>query len=88
MIRSIATLALAAASLNAAASDDYFRNVVQSFERGFGRPEHRTQAQDEACRRNLIASFERGFGARAAVPALAALQPPARGGSARGLSRR
>jgi len=72
MIRTLATLAVAAVSLNAAASDAYFRNVAQSFERGFGQPPAGTLAQDEAARRNLLASFERIMGSNAIAADLAA----------------
>lgn len=94
MIRTLATFAVAAVSLNAAASDDYFRNVAQSFERGFGTPAAGTHAQDEAGRRLLLASFERVIGSKAPGPEIAlapatdsrsAIAPQA---SARGMSRR
>lgn len=71
MIRTLATLAVAAVSLNAAASDAYFRNVAQSFERGFGHVPAGTLAQDEAARRNLLASFERIIGSNAVSPDIA-----------------
>ncbi len=94
MIRTLATFAVAAVSLNAAASDDYFRNVAQSFERGFGTPAAGTHAQDEAGRRLLLASFERVIGSNAVSQEIAAVPSTDSGraiapqASARGLSRR
>ena len=94
MIRTLATLAVAAVSLNAAASDAYFRNVAQSFERGFGHVPAGTLAQDEAARRNLLASFERIIGSNAVSQEIAAVPSTDSGSaiapqaSARGLSRR
>lgn len=94
MIRTLATFAVAAVSLNAAASDAYFGNVAQSFVRGFGTPAAGTHAQDEAGRRLLLASFERIIGSNAvsqeiaAVPSTDSRRAIAPQASARGLSRR